>query len=362
MLPYKGWIEKRGKRYRARVRLSGSSRTISATFAKKELAAAWLFDYSTRAVQLTPAQSEDAFRALEILPKGVKLVEAAEFYVLRFGDGGDLDAEPIIDSYLESKAHLRTRTLAEYRQDLRRIMAIEPSFSRWTAEAVEGWLRELTPAKRNHMLSTLRAFFAWAVEAGHVKASPVERLKPVKVDAPRRAVLSIDEAQRLLAAAERIEPRALHYLALCLFAGLRPEECARLRPRNLSSEYVVLDEGLTKTHSARTVPIAPNLAAFLARCPLPKGGPAFYQSGSRLRAALRTVIEAAGITWSPDVMRHSYASYEYERTRDAATTASNLGHTTTNMLFKHYRGLVEPGTGSAYFSITIPTPEALCSN
>jgi len=53
-------------------------------------------------------------------------------------------------------------------------------------------------------------------------------------------------------------------------------------------------------------------------------------------------------------MRHSYASYAYDLTRDAALIASEMGHHGTDIFFRHYRGLVEPGAGAKFFNI-LPT-------
>ena len=54
-------------------------------------------------------------------------------------------------------------------------------------------------------------------------------------------------------------------------------------------------------------------------------------------------------------MRHSYASYAYDLTRDAALVASEMGHRGTDIFFRHYRGLVTPGDGARYFNL-LPTP------
>ena len=54
------------------------------------------------------------------------------------------------------------------------------------------------------------------------------------------------------------------YVALCLFAGVRPAETAKLTWANLSAGYVEVTAHASKTRRRRLVPIAPNLAAWLA--------------------------------------------------------------------------------------------------
>jgi integrase len=65
------------------------------------------------------------------------------------------------------------------------------------------------------------------------------------------------------------------------------------------------------------------------------------------------VRKAAGITrWPKNGLRHSFASYRYAKTNDASLVASELGHTTTAMLFNTYRELVSPEEAECYWKIS----------
>lgn len=78
-------------------------------------------------------------------------------------------------------------------------------------------------------------------------------------------------------------------------------------------EYIVLDGSATKTADARTIAIRPNLRA-------------------KLRKKER-------IPWSPDCMRHTFATMAYELTKDAAAVAADMGHAGTGFciyLIEHY--------------------------
>ena len=125
----------------------------------------------------------------------------------------------------------------------------------------------------------------------------------------------------------------------------------RLRPCDIGREYITLTASQTKTIHARTVPIQPNLRAILDRSLSPTARLIIPCSPSRFRHHLCALIATLPFAWSQDILRHSYASYRYEQTRNAAATASEMGHTGTEIFFQHYRGLVSPGGGLAFFSV-----------
>ena len=50
-------------------------------------------------------------------------------------------------------------------------------------------------------------------------------------------------------------------------------------------------------------------------------------------------------------MRHSFASYHLAKHKDAGQTATELGHTSTALVFSHYRKLAKPAGAARYFGI-----------
>jgi integrase len=55
--------------------------------------------------------------------------------------------------------------------------------------------------------------------------------------------------------------------------------------------------------------------------------------------------------WPTNALRHSFASYHLAKFQDAPALALQMGHTTTAMLFAHYRELVTPEAAEAYWKI-----------
>jgi hypothetical protein len=50
-------------------------------------------------------------------------------------------------------------------------------------------------------------------------------------------------------------------------------------------------------------------------------------------------------------MRHSFATYAYEMTKNAAHVAAEMGHQGTDVFFRHYRAMARPGDGTEFFKI-----------
>lgn len=351
----KGSIEKRGPRsYRAIIYICGKKKT--ATFPSQQLAQAWLMDINRGIETLTMEQQREAAIAYSMLPTGTTLTQCVQAYLdaLAKTPTTKQDLTSLANAFIgERQKDLRKNTLDNYRRVLNHTLEQFDTLAEITTEAVRTWVNTQTPHNKNRTLRALSAFFSWLIERDYATSNPIANIKLAKVDAPARQVLSIEETKKLLATAIEKDKRLIPYLALCLFAGLRPDECKQLTPAHFTKEYIRIDESIAKTHSARTVPIHNNLSAILAKYPIPSNGIMCGLSHDRFKKNVSALIKASGIEWANDIMRHSYASYEYERTRDAPATAANMGHTGTDLFFRHYRGLVEPKTGEQFFSITL---------
>jgi integrase len=97
----------------------------------------------------------------------------------------------------------------------------------------------------------------------------------------------------------------------------------------------------------------PNLAAWLNHY-IVKGGEATgsVTPTSNLRNRLRAIRNAAGLTeWEQDVMRHSYASYWLAEHSDINRLTLQMGHESTEMLWKHYHKASKKKDAALYWAI-----------
>jgi hypothetical protein len=72
-----------------------------------------------------------------------------------------------------------------------------------------------------------------------------------------------------------------------------------------------------------------------------------------LRRRFEAVRKAAGLleTWQQDCMRHTFASYSLA-SHGAEKTVSALGHGDYDMLFQHYRALVNQEQARKFWELT----------
>ncbi len=223
-----------------------------------------------------------------------------------------------------------------------------------TSKEIDEWLRSLpvAPLTRNHYRQLAVLAFNFAVDCNYAVTNPAMRAAKAKVVGEAPGILSISEAARLL---ETATPDVLPYLAIGLFAGLRPAEIDRLdwSEIDFESSLIEVKAAKSKTAQRRFVTIQPNLREWLL--PLhqhrgnvtPQNG--FRQSFERARAA-------AGINdWPENALRHSFASYHLAHFKNAAATALELGHHDSRITFAHYRELVKPKEAARYWNIK---PEA----
>jgi integrase len=104
----------------------------------------------------------------------------------------------------------------------------------------------------------------------------------------------------------------------------------------------------SKTGKRRLVTISPTLSAWLAPH---KGRTGAVAPANERKLRLAAMAAAKVERWPVDVLRHSFASYHLAHHGDMDTTALELGHTTTKMLFQHYRETVKPDAAKQWWAL-----------
>lgn len=181
-----------------------------------------------------------------------------------------------------------------------------------------------------------------------------------------------DKVERIFRAAE--SSPGSHFtaaglrLTLGFFAGVRSVEIERAAWEDLNLDDGVLriprPKGYTNGQKPRLVELEANTVAWLRRWRRWTTGQRRGREPHGLlvpRAQAFTAWKAAtldplGLSWgngaSHNVMRHTYATMHVGAFRNAASTALNMGHgNTTEMLEKHYRGLVPKTVAQRYWTI-----------
>ena len=202
----------------------------------------------------------------------------------------------------------------------------------WKRSTVDGVIAKIGP------------FFTWCAREEIILENPCTKVvKPLNFDDDPPVIFSVEDTARLLQVAQSIDPPIAKYLAIGLFAGIRPNEIIRLDNSDINGRYIEVKGTSAKTRKRRIVSVLPNLQNWLRVAEsIPK---------ANLRRRREIVIEQANVDWAHDIMRHSFASYHLAYHQSADKTALEMGHRDTQMLFKHYRSVVTKDEAAKFWKI-----------
>lgn len=224
---------------------------------------------------------------------------------------------------------------------------------------VEAWLDRFDNlATRKNRIRDLSILFEFCLRRGYCGSNPLETIERPTVTRPRPEIFAVKQAEALLRTAEsNSQLELVPTIAIGLFAGLRMSEIKQLDWRKVDFEHRVIDvdESIAKARQQRNVDMRDSLVAWLkpharARGPIIPAG---------FRAKMEQLRELAGITeWPDNGLRHSFGSYHVAHFQDPNRTALQMGHTTTDMLFKHYRNYrIRSKDAEAYWNLVPPKPD-----
>ena len=301
---------------------------------------------------LTQHERIDVLEAIDLLKGVASLRDAAAFFIAQHM--GSREPRSVNDLFAEYKEAKRKANCREWhlRTIAYRIGKFTEAFGQWevaeiNADQVGRWLDEyqsnrgkaLGPVSRNNFLAYLSAFFNFAVKKGYAAINPVEKIDRVHVDRPEIAILTPDDVRRLLFAARDHVPDLVPYLAIAVFAGVRPTELQRLtwEAVNFDLHYIHIGGGISKVRNERYVDMEDCLIKWLEPYRQPTG-PVVSSDTYTFNRLFNMVRREAGLkdTWSPDSMRHTFASYHAARYERKDKTAMMMGNS-VKMLDRHYR-------------------------
>jgi len=306
----------------------------------------------------------EALRGQELLDQiGASLSEAVEFYLKHH----DLRASSLTVSEVFCRLndfHLRkvaaqeitNRHVETWRVNARKFVldfGIQYICDISNCQISE-WLNRLPLATRtkNTVRRSVGRLFYYAEECGWLRDNPMRKVKSFsQKNTKLPGILSVEQAAILLATAPDV---LVAPIAIGLFAGIRPIEILRLDWSDIlwHKRQINVAASKAKTASARWVDMTDPLIEWLE--PHRKtNGPIFPMSEGRASQAITAAWKAAGMTspWPKDALRHSFGSYHLAAHDNAALTARQMGHTSTDMVYAHYNNRRTREEGIAFFNI-----------
>jgi integrase len=204
---------------------------------------------------------------------------------------------------------------------------------------VESWLdQHENLTTRKNRIRDLAIFFEFCRRRGYCATNPLENIERPTVTHGLPEIFTVEEAAALLTNGEaHPELEFVPAIAIGLFAGLRTAEIKKLDWRNIHFEQrrIDVDARIAKRRQQRDVEMCDSLIAWLTPHAQAKG-PVYPVKGARKK--MKKLRELAGITkWPDNGLRHSFGSYHLACFHKPDKTAHEMGHATTDMLFKHYR-------------------------
>ena len=320
--------------------------------------------HSREAVGLSQRQMSDFIEAKRKLAAyGETINDAVTFrvdYLERVRRSGITVAQ-IVDEVIETKR--KDGRSEVYLRDLRyRLGKFVQDFGQRpiagiTVAELDNWLRALpySPQSRTNYRTIIGLLFSYAESREIIERNAMARTAKPKLIDKAPEIFTVDELRALLETANATAPDVLPMLAIGAFAGLRDAEIKRLDWSEVDQARGHIEVKAAKAKSARRriVPILPNLTAWLV--PYGSMRRAVVPTGARRKLA--RVREAAKLPrWPNNGLRHSFASYRLAAIHDAPRVASELGHTSPQMLCSTYRELVLPAEAERYWKIA-PTVE-----
>lgn len=279
----------------------------------------------------------------------------------------DKAVDDFID-FLAAERRLSLNTLEAYSHDLRAHLAFLADqgvarLSEVSPSTVKLFLlklkqKGLSPTSILRNLSSLRGFYRFALEENYISQDPLEGLPSFKKGRRLPQTLSVDEVERLLAAAQDGSPRGLRDKAMleALYAtGMRASELVglKLHQLNLQAGYLLsLGKGTKERLIPLTVSACQAIKDYLlaGRGTLSRGRTSAHlflnQRGTGMsRVCFWKIIKGyalkagVGKEVSPHTLRHSFASHLLEGGADLRTVQALLGHAdiSTTQIYTHVK-------------------------
>jgi integrase len=336
------------------------SRKAAAEFGKQQRIR-W-DNYGTASADLSAGKREEAQAAYEKLDgTGIGLLEAVE-QVLRWKRSREnsVTFKSMFENFMDAKKGSRSPTyLTALRCTLPRFAALHDRHAcEISASEIEEHLKGTSASVHNAFLRYLRAVFNFGIRRGWCDANPVKRIEMHSLKM-RKEILTNAQVAALLNAVCETDLELLPYHVLCIFAGIRPKEVERLTWSNVSMDerFIEVPDEKSKTAIRRIVEMEPLLVRWLDYC-IKAGGN--IQGGvtpaSNLRKRLRAVRKAAGFDrWPQDAPRRTFASCWLAIHSDVNRLNILMGHTSPEMLWRHYHRAVTQKQAKAFWKIEPPT-------
>lgn len=268
--------------------------------------------------------------------------------------------ENAVKAALDARKHRRKRTISDFKYYTNRFMKrceglrLKKVRTISTQECEEYIAEAFTTTRQQHKARiVLSGVFSTAVKRGWCEQNPAANIATPQIIESPIPILTQEEIRRLLIHAREYEGgKCLAAVGMMLYAGIRPNEVARLHWHNvdLNQKAIFIMPRHSKTGGARKVTIHRPLLRILSDCEGTADSPI---CPSRWLYHWRELRKAAGWTkehpWVQDALRHTYASYHLQRFKNYEELQCEIGHRDSHLLRTRYVDMRGVGDTQAFW-------------
>jgi integrase len=330
------------------------------------------FEQGVKASEITPSLAQDATAAVDLLAKwNVTLQQAARFYVAHHDKRAK--APTLDEAWNDGLAHRknhRDRTRSDFK-------AWQKALPDWfmgmnchdiTAKDIRKALDQVTngPTRWKNGLRYVSAILGDVVKAELLEKNPAAAVHVARVAESENdevVIYTPDELRSLFAACRDYPAGIDKNCAACAipfafmaFAGVRPDEVAKLKWEHVSTELhnIRIGPSLAKKAYRRNVRIQPTLAAWIATVPPERRTGKIVPARWTYKAA--KVRSMAGIDGreKQDALRHSFGSYLLATENNLDLLKQDMGHAHMAVFFESYHKALTKREALPYWQILPP--------
>ena len=208
-----------------------------------------------------------------------------------------------------------------------------------------------SPRTVKNYMDIISAVFNFAIKRGYAVTNPTHLVRQEDYKPPV-GILKPEEIKGLLKHAD-------HYMAcwimLGAFGGLRSSEIGLVRWENIRlEENQFFVDGKKNVCAQRWIHLTPPLKAFFQK--LLAAGPrtGLVMAGMKMATICRRrqrLCKKAEITIPRNALRHSFGSHHLVKYGNPYNTAGEMGHSTPQTTFAHYREAVLKSQADKYWAV-----------
>ena len=314
-----------------------------------------------KGAELLHQNKEEAMQALRVLEGQGSIIEAANHYKEQ---NLSFESKKTISDHLEDLIKIRKIQKRSHRtiQYLRcRTRSFIESYGNCLPKElvqfeVQNWFqqnarnRQWSGLTMVHTKDVCSQLMNHIIEKEQLAKNPFKGIPLPSVETKEPEIYGLREIVSLLYHAPEFGLQ--NYIALGLFAGLRPErEALKIRTEDFhfDTKQIWVPRRLGKSNY-RSVDIKPVLYNWLVKH-YPNQDPITIKTN--LSERRKKLASRAGVLWIKDGLRHTYGSMLFAETGDKNYTIGQMGHRGNDKIFNdHYKRLVSRQTARAFWNLT----------